>query len=149
MIVRFDGEGKVSRIIPGPENCGHIVFIGQSQGHLCCVSGHVEHPLEMTEVFIWVLEDYDANKWILRDNVSFSQLFGRMSCSLIADWDVVAIHPNHSLIFFVQYSDKKLISYDIDRKEVHALCTLGHGYRRSVTPYIPYFAESALLAKKH
>ncbi|CAL5090955.1 unnamed protein product [Urochloa decumbens] len=146
MIVGIDGEGKASKFICGPENCGLIVFMGQSQGLLYCVS--VKDPFEMTELSIWVLEDYDAEKWILNHNLSSSQLFGRMQCSLISDVDVVAIHPYHGLVFFFQYRDMKLISYDMDRKEVHDVCTLGHGCCRFVTPYVPYFAESALLAKK-
>ena len=102
---------------------------------------------QMTELSIWVLEDYNAEKWVLRDNVSFSQLFGRMSGRFHLDWDVVAIHPDRSLVIFAEYWNCKLISYDMD-KEVHALCSL-HGYHRHIIPYVPYFAESAALAKKH
>ncbi|CAD6225648.1 unnamed protein product [Miscanthus lutarioriparius] len=65
--------------------------------------------------------DYNAEKWVLRDNVSFSQLFGRMSGRFHLDWNVVAIHPDRSLVIFAEYWNCKLISYDMDKKEVHSL----------------------------
>ena len=38
---------------------------------------------------------------------------------------MVTIRPDRGLVFFVQYWNWKMISYDMDRKEVHALCTIG------------------------
>ncbi|CAD6219983.1 unnamed protein product [Miscanthus lutarioriparius] len=148
MILAVGGEGRPFRTLHWPQNDrGVLVFIGQSQGHLHCLSGCTGNSSQMTELSIWVLEDYNADKWVLRDNVSFSQLFGRMSGRFHLDWDVVAIHPDRSLVIFAEYWNCKLISYDMD-KEVHALCSL-HGYHRHIIPYVPYFAESAALAKKH
>jgi hypothetical protein len=40
MLVAVDGEGKPSRTMNWPENCGRLVFVGQSQGRLHCVSVH-------------------------------------------------------------------------------------------------------------
>lgn len=147
MIVVVDGEGNPSRTICLPDSCALVAFLGQSQGRLHCIGESSGH-LAMDGLLIWVLEDYDAEKWILKHSVSYSQLFGRMDCHFKIDWDVVSIHPDHGLIFFVQYWNRKLVSYDMDKKQMSALCTLerGHG---SVIPYVPYFAESALLAKEH
>jgi hypothetical protein len=149
MILAVGGEGRPFRTLHWPQNDrGVLVFIGQSQGHLHCLSGCTGNGSQMTELSIWVLEDYNAEKWVLRDNVSFSKLFGRMSGSFHLDWDVVAIHPDRNLVIFAEYWNSKLISYDMDEKKVHALCSL-HGYPRYIIPYVPYFAESAALAKKH
>lgn len=149
MILAVGGEGRPFRTLHWPQNdSGVLVFVGQSQGHLHCLSGCMGNSSQMTELSIWVLEDYNAEKWVLMDNVSFSQLFGRMSGHFHLDWDVVAIHPDRSLVIFIEYWNCKLISYDMDKKEVHALCSL-HGSRRHIIPYIPYFAESVALAKKH
>ncbi|KAJ1288068.1 hypothetical protein BS78_02G060700 [Paspalum vaginatum] len=124
MIVEVDGEGKPFKTMHWPANRGRIVLVGQSQGHLHCVSGRMEHKLvDMTELSIWVLEDYDADKW----------LFGKISGRFRFHWDVVAIHPYRGLLFFVDQWNWKLISYDMDKKEVRAICSLGHDHRRCNT----------------
>ena len=68
-------------------------------------------------------------------------------CCPIDNHDIVVIHPDHNSIILVQHWNQKLVSYDMDSKELHALCTLGEGYR-SITPYVPYFMESPVLATK-
>lgn len=149
MIVAIDGEGMPFKTIQWPRDRGRLVFIGQCQGHLHCMSVHTGNLVQMTQLSIWVLEDYDAEKWVLRDNVSFFQLFGRMSCRFRVDFDVVAIHPYRGLVFFVEQWSWRLISYDMETKEVRALCSLGHDYRQKMTPYVPCLAEVAALAKKN
>jgi len=102
----------------------------------------------MTELSIWVLQDYDTEEWVLKHNVSFMQLFGRTSCQVEHDYSMIAIHPDRNLIFFFQDWDLKLKSYDMDSKEVRTLRTLGVG-RQNILPYVPYFKESPVLASKH
>jgi hypothetical protein len=80
--------------------------------------------------------------------VSFLQLFGRTSFQVEHDYNVVAIHPDRNMIFFVKHWDLKLKSYDMDSKEVRTLCTLGVR-RQDILPYVPYFMESSALASKH
>ena len=92
----------------------------------------------MTELSIWVLEH----------TVSFSELFGKKSCQFGSDYNVTTIHPDQNLVFFVQHWDYKLISYDMDRKEVCTLCTVGC-YYGFIAPYAPYFSETPVLSKKH
>jgi hypothetical protein len=139
-MVVMDAEGKIRNIVQVP---GFLAFVGLSQGHLHCIKRHMG---EMTELSIWALEDYDTGEWVLKHTVSILKLFGRISCKLWFHFTVVAIHPDCNMVFFVQHWDQKLISYDMDRKEVRALCalgdnkdvcvlhTLGEGYR-SITPY--------------
>ena len=57
---------------------------------------------------------------------------------------MTTIHPDQNLVFFVQHWDYKLISYDMDRKEVCTLCTVGC-YYGFIDPYAPYFSENCLL----
>ncbi|TVU41220.1 hypothetical protein EJB05_14721, partial [Eragrostis curvula] len=83
----------------------------------------------------------ENREWNMKHTVSFSELFGKVTCKFGSDYNVVSIHPEHNLVFFVQHWDYKLISYDMDRKEVCHLCTVGCDYER-VTPYFPYFLES-------
>ncbi|CAL5078832.1 unnamed protein product [Urochloa decumbens] len=144
-IVAVDGEGEKCRIIHWPEEeRGSLVFLGQSQGLMHCMSGHMDH-YNISELSIWVLDDYDAENWILKHSVSCLQLFGQASCH-VRDFQI-AIHPDHNLVFFVQHWNMKLISYNLDSEELSVLWTLEHcsGF---ITPYIPYFVESSSLAKK-
>ncbi|CAM0151082.1 unnamed protein product [Urochloa decumbens] len=97
------------------------------------------------EVCIWVLEDYDTQQWKLKHTVSFLELFGKVNCRM--GYKVIAIHPDHNLLFLVQHWNQKLISYDMDSREVRDLCTLAHGYG-SITPYVPFFLESEAFENK-
>ncbi|CAN6222518.1 unnamed protein product [Urochloa humidicola] len=152
LIVAIDGKGKACRVISSwQENRGFPVFVGQSKGLLHCIS--VSEPADgnscnMTELSIWVLEECDAEVWNLKHTVSFSELFGRKSCQFGTDYNVATIHPDHNLVYFVQHWDYKLISYDMDRKEVCAICNVGCDYRL-IFPYVPYFSKSPALSKKN
>jgi hypothetical protein len=149
LILTVDGEGKKCRIISGPWKPNDRVFVGQSQGHLHYMSEYRDDTRQMTELSIWVLQDYHTEEWVLKHSVPFLQLFGRTSCHVEDDdYNVVAIHPDHNMIFFVQHWDLKLKSYDMDSKEVRTLRTLGVG-RQNILPYVPYFSESSVLASKH
>ncbi|KAK8459075.1 hypothetical protein SEVIR_2G069001v4 [Setaria viridis] len=100
-------------------------------------------------LLIWVLEDYDTQRWVLKHTISLLKLFGKkVSFQMDSDYSVVTIHPDRNLVFFVQHWNQKLISYDMDSREVCDICTLPHGYE-SITPYVPYFSELASLENKH
>lgn len=93
---------------------------------------------------VWVLEDYDTEEWVLKhDAKSLVQLFRRTSspddefiisrCDVCKEtifefYYVVAIHLDRSLVFFFQRWNRKLVSSNMDSKEVCALHTLGDGY---------------------
>ncbi|CAL5078793.1 unnamed protein product [Urochloa decumbens] len=154
-IAVVDMQGKKSRAFHWPDmnEFAAAVFIGQSQGCLHCITGHrkqEDHGAHVTELSIWVLEDYDATQedndaaqWALKQSVSCLQLFGEISCG-VDDFDVIAIHPDRNLVFFVHRYNWKLMSYDMDSEEVCDLCTLGLG-GRLITPYVPYFAGVPVL----
>ena len=112
------------------------------------MSQHRDNTRQMTELSIWALQDYGTEEWVLKHSASFLQLFGRTSCQVEHDYSVVAIHPDHNMIFFVQHWDRKLKSYDMDTKEVCTLRTLKVG-RQNILPYVPYFTESSAFASKH
>ncbi|KAL6647303.1 hypothetical protein ACP70R_014740 [Stipagrostis hirtigluma subsp. patula] len=147
IIVAVDGDGKTSWIIRWTEERGFPDFVGHSRGQLYCMSGDIDDSDMITELSIWVLEDYHTEEWVLKHRVSILQLFGKMSCRFDS-YEVAAIHPDCNLVFFVEYMDKKLISYDMDSKEAHDICTLGHSYGR-IAPYVPYFLELSTLQNKH
>ncbi|XP_022680380.1 uncharacterized protein LOC111256462 [Setaria italica] len=135
MIVTVDGEGKISRMIRWSEERGSLAFVGGSQGHLHCISDYWNTDRKERSLSIWVLEDYDTEEWVLKHSVNLLQVFGRMMISQISseidaffgrmnrqtsfarglasihhDYDVVTIHPDRNLIFFVQHWNQKLVS---------------------------------------
>lgn len=107
-------------------------------------SGKKDDLGNMTELSISVLENYDTDRWILKDSVSCMQLFGEVDCYFAES--TVGFHPDHNLVFFFHLFNRKLVSYDMDSKEVSTLCTLD-GWL-PITPYSPYFVETSALAKK-
>jgi len=149
MIVAVDGEGKPSMTMNWPENgdcC--LVFVGQSQGRLhYCMTGDIDDSHMIAELSIWVLEDYHTKERVLKHSVSILQLFGKMSCRYDS-YEVVTIHPDRNLVYFIEHGDQKLISYDMDNKEVCDVCTLRRG-DGCITPYVPYFSDLLVLENRH
>ncbi|CAL5078784.1 unnamed protein product [Urochloa decumbens] len=151
LIAVVDMEGKSCRIITWPDQPSFVAFVGQSQGHLHCASVLVEREgdcLKWAGLSIWVLKDCDTEEWVLKHRVSFLELFGQMNCLDGFTSVVLAIHPDRNLIFILQNSNQKLISYNMDSKELHAFHTLGHNFE-SCTPYVPNFLESLVLTNEH
>lgn len=63
-----------------------------------------------------------------------------MNFLLDLDFSVTTMHPDRNLVFFIEHLNKKLMSYDMDTREVRDICTLPHGIQ-NITPYVPYFSE--------
>ena len=144
LIVAVDWEGRTRRFISWPWShscCGsEAAFLGQSQGRLHCISEQIKG--NSAQITIWVLEDYDKEEWVMKHSVSSLQLFGGL---VNLDYTVVAIHPDRNLIF-ISHRGQKLISYNMDSKEVHAVSTVRQD--DSIVPYVPYFSESPVLSNK-
>ncbi|WVZ62210.1 LOW QUALITY PROTEIN: hypothetical protein U9M48_011980 [Paspalum notatum var. saurae] len=67
-VIEVDVQGRTQWIIPAPFRMGDgggrcsVHFIGQSQGHLYCIS-HASDA-HGDGLSIWVLEDYDTQEWV-------------------------------------------------------------------------------------
>jgi len=153
-IAEVDVEGKTQRIISAPPSVGrqsaghHPIFIGQSQGRLHCINEewwthgipsklfglHTRDFDDDCLVSIWVLDDCDTQKWVLKHSVSWRHLFG----SALYDVDVVAIHPDSNFVFI--FLKQQLMSYGLDSKEVRAVSTPNQG-ALWFTPYVPCFLD--------
>ncbi|KAF8732067.1 hypothetical protein HU200_016023 [Digitaria exilis] len=165
-LVAVDEEGNVRRAIPLPrrdvaEKDWHSVFVSVSQGRLhfvmCVRPPHgclsEEQPLKM---LVWVLGDHDDDaagdgEWVLKHTVSFPELFGRIACQFRVEYSVVAVHPDGDWVFFVRHWDRKLVAYDMGRREVIVVADLGDGGGELggdelATPYVPLYCESLALA---
>ena len=95
-ILVVDMEGKTWRKIPRPR--GTLPSIHQAQGHLCVctvggVSGH-----NMSQLLVWILEDYATNKYTLKHTVSTLKVFGKTNIQFgYVDYDsaytAITVHP--------------------------------------------------------
>jgi hypothetical protein len=153
-IAEVELEGKTKRIIPAPSSVAswvhgcHPLFIGQSQGRLYCINEEQWASVYTRDsnddsnlLSIWVLEDYDTRKWVLKHSVSCLRLFGSVYYKAdLLSYNVVAIHPdNNNLVFIVLCQEHKLISYGLNSKEVRTVGT----FQKSLQflPYVPCFSE--------
>ncbi|CAN6222527.1 unnamed protein product [Urochloa humidicola] len=149
-IVAVDVQGATRKIIPVPmverKSWPKLGYVAQSQGHL-----HYINRTSDAELFIWVLEDYDAQAWVLKHSVSFMELFGKTGhTSRKNDYSVVAMHPDANVVFIVQNWNLKLVSYELDHKLLTVIGTLENDpSTMHVVPYVPYFSESPALTNKH
>ncbi|GJN34932.1 hypothetical protein PR202_gb23644 [Eleusine coracana subsp. coracana] len=146
LIGTVDVKGTTWKIIdyPRSENSPFfdtdVGFIDMSQGKL-----HLANSDDMTgnKLAIWVLEDHDSEDWTLKHTVSFRHLVRKKHVLFGYDeFIVVAIHPDRNMVFFVFGHDKRLMSYDMDTREVHIICNLGQSCYDSYVPYVPLFSES-------
>ncbi|KAE8770565.1 hypothetical protein D1007_57689 [Hordeum vulgare] len=145
IIALVDADGDVCGEIALPdgmeEACSGYSSIGHSQGKL---HAWYMHP-HYYQLSVWVLEDYASEKWTLKHTVDVPELFGRESAQEDCDeddrtykYEMFAIHPEHNMIFLTDWKEVNL-SYDMDSKEVHLMCTSGDFL--GGLPYIPCFAD--------
>ena len=111
----------------------------------------------MSQLLIWILEDYGTNEWTLKHTVSTLNVFGWtdiqfgfLDCD--ADYTMIVVHPEWNMIFFVG-EQRTIITYDLDHRKVHVIPTLVIQYHRCrvmkeersrayYIPYVPLFSES-------
>jgi F-box interacting protein len=133
-VVTVDMEGKSWRTIPTPQTTD-FSFVGASQGQLYLVHNYA-HALS-----VWVLEDYGREQWIHKHTVNtWHLLFGQNLAPSPYYIEGIAIHPELNLIFFLSGKPKHLVSYNMDSKTVHDICTLGDNFVHPCLPYIPCFS---------
>jgi hypothetical protein len=137
-ILTMESEGKVWREIDIPgdvtESCGDP-SIGQSQGRL--YAWYIDDP-NVCQLSVWALEDYGSAKWTLKHTVNILELFGRHGREDDESYEMLAIHPDCNLIFLTD-GKNKTISYDMDNRGVHVICTSEDLMYSQ--PYVPCFAE--------
>ena len=82
----------------------------------------------MSQLSVWILEDYGTNEWTLKHTVSTLNVFGWtdiefgfLDCD--ADYTAIAVHLEWNMIFFVG-EQRTIIAYDMDRRKVHVIPAL-------------------------
>ncbi|XP_066398563.1 F-box protein At5g07610-like isoform X3 [Miscanthus floridulus] len=139
-IAVVDTQGKACWSIPVPDN-REYGFIQQSQGRLYYANFEADDEDQVVRFVVYVLEDYDNQRWTLKHTAEAFDVLGQESHNLARDFEWVAIHPDCNMIFYTVGWDKTLMSYDMDRRQVHVICTLGQDTREVYLPYVPLFSE--------
>ncbi|OEL23772.1 hypothetical protein BAE44_0015209 [Dichanthelium oligosanthes] len=115
------------------QNRGHDL-VGHSQGRLFYVDpSHSDDALGIYSL------DHHSNDCALKQSINKIDIFGpRNSCG---GWvySVVAFHPDSDLIFFYDWSGKRLVSYDMmNCRVVHLICNFGDVNIHTFRPFLPY-----------
>jgi hypothetical protein len=139
-VVTVDNELKVWRKIRMPDITASsygsaIASIGHSQG--CLHAWWIDNRHDY-QLYVWVLEDYDTGKWILRHTVNVLELFGRHCRKGTEFYKMFAIHPECDLIFLTDGA-KMTVSYDMDNQKVNVISTSKEFF--GGLPYTPCFVE--------
>jgi hypothetical protein len=79
-ILAVDVQGKARRVtVPGMVDGRHedtfVCYLGQSQGHLHCVTLESENKKD-EKLSTWVLQDSDTQEWVLKNTVNTLDVFG-------------------------------------------------------------------------
>lgn len=138
-IVTVDKYGNTWRTIPQPPKVD-FTFIGQSLG--CLYGMQIDHGNGCL-LSVWALENYASGQWTLKHTANILELLERPCLEHSEHYTLVAIHPEHNLIFLSGgvESEQTLMSYDMDTHKLHIICTLGDYGMLNFQPYIPCFAE--------
>ena len=108
----------------------------------------------MSQLSVWILEDYATNKWTLKHTVSTLKGFGKTNIKFgYMDYDLsytaITVHLEWNLIFFVG-AERTIIAYDMDQRKVHvnpASVDRSYGRRKVMAWFMsrPYFLPYVLL----
>lgn len=139
-IAVVDTQANVRWSIPVPDKKDDG-FIQQSQGCLYYANFEADDEDQVVRLVVYVLEDYDNQQWTLKHSAEAEYVLRRPSSNLARDFEFVAIHPDCNMIFYTVGWNKTLMSYDMDRRLVQVICTLGQDTRERYLPYVPLFSE--------
>ncbi|XBI36802.1 hypothetical protein VPH35_122258 [Triticum aestivum] len=144
--VDMEGSCRVIHIPKSHDSCfAREVYV--SQGQLYFVISKIDYNLNYQiykpdiysnnfELSMWALEDSSTENWTLKHNVSHLQLFGAEDSSYGQDYDII-IHPDTRHISFT-----KMMSYDMDSRELHSIGDLGSDCKSPYLSYVPLFSHS-------
>ncbi|CAN6330727.1 unnamed protein product [Urochloa humidicola] len=131
-VAMVDAKGQAWREIRFPcseyGNCG---FLGHSQGCLLYVNS-VEQDGAWVEVY--ALEDHSREEWTFKHRIDMVTLFGPSELRRWPMYWVVTFHPDCDWIIYYDRKREKLMSYDTNKGDAHAICTL----REMEKPFLPY-----------
>ena len=155
IIAVVDMDGKTWTKIH--KSRGDAISIHEAQGQYCLCTADI---YTMTQLSIWILEDYGSNRWTLKHMMTMLEIFGQNNIEFgyevcAVEYRVIVVHLEQNLTFLVG-EDRTLLAYDMNHRKVHVLPTQVIRCSRPTQsicingphclPYVPLFMES--LAKQ-
>ena len=133
---------RVTVVRPGEDdNYDHVfgLLVGHSQGRLL----YMDADCWKNVFSIFVLEDYGRDEWTFRQSISMMDLFGPPNSPRGTDYRVASFHPDGDLVFIYDGSRERLLSYDMNRREVHVICDPGEvSWPTWFLPYVPLYSKA-------
>ncbi|CAN6330732.1 unnamed protein product [Urochloa humidicola] len=137
-IAAVDTKGQTWRVTdvredPVRSNICH--FVGHSQGRLL----YIFEDWSRESMSIHVLEDQANKEGTVNHSVIRMDLLGATKPE---KWGMqlqtIAFHPDGNLIFFYERPSDRFMCYDMNRKDVHDICTVGGDL---FLPYVPFYSR--------
>ncbi|XP_073361257.1 F-box protein At5g07610 [Aegilops tauschii subsp. strangulata] len=142
-VVDTEGETWMSFSVPGGLVDG---FIQRSQGRLH-YANFQRGGDSVIRLVVYVLNDYQSRKWILKHSIEASHIFRGMDAYLeggfdwiAMDFDWITIHPECNTIFFTAGWGTTFMCYNMDLQQVKVISNLEDGWPAYLT-YVPLYAE--------
>ncbi|CAN6227619.1 unnamed protein product [Urochloa humidicola] len=139
-----DVEGESWLVLPALEDVDDLTvydpgFLGQYKGHLC----YMNLCDDETHLSIWVLEDYNANEWVLKLRITIQELMEKICPPASKYFRLITVHPDCNWILYVcdgMQQEDTLMAYDMDLNETRIIQNLGSC--SVLLPYVPLYAKS-------
>lgn len=138
-VVSVDPNGQSWKVtqVRHCEDHGHREgrgYVGHCRGRLIYANNDRKYDV----LSIYVREDQASREWIMKHNVSKSDLlFEPWKHMLKPTYYIAGFHPDGDLVFFYDRTRNMLISYDMNHGDWHVVCTL-EDFRHAHHPFFPY-----------
>ncbi|KAL6905529.1 hypothetical protein ACP4OV_003130 [Aristida adscensionis] len=156
-VASVDAEGQTWRVSRVPRRHHHrhggngnlYGCLAHSQGRLLYVDDRA-YGDDDEALAIFALDDHDGSEELtFKQSISKVDAFGPRDSRGGWSCRVVAFHPHGDLMFFYDWSQEKLLSYDMNHRVKQVVCTFGDVFNehRMFLPYVPLYS-GALAAPK-
>ncbi|CAN6330728.1 unnamed protein product [Urochloa humidicola] len=133
-----DAKGQAWREIQLPCHSGYG-FLGHSQGRLVYVDSVVEDA-GAAPWAVYALENHDGDEWTLKHRIS--KFVGSVELFIGPRYCIAMLHPDCDCILFYDWEEQNLMSYDMNKGDVHVICTLRE-VNFNPYPFLPYVANAS------
>lgn len=144
VIVSVDRDGEKWWTTPKPADPRDDGFLGAPPGFIGVSQGRLlflNNPeYNQTKMRVW---ERGSGVWVPKRSIDLEKVVGGWDFRFGFKCSVVGIHPDRSMVYFLEGKDNRLVSYAMDDGDGETICELG--YKNCYLPFLPYvpvFARS-------
>ncbi|CAN6325996.1 unnamed protein product [Urochloa humidicola] len=139
-IASLDTKGQTWRLTPAGGYHGvdcYDMGVGHSQGRLLSVlKDQSRDSLSIRDV-----QDHGNKGRTVKHSVSKMDLIGSRESQWPVYHKTIALHPDGNFIFFLDLPSGRFMCYDMIRRDVHVICTVGADRCNHLFfPYVPFYS---------